>query len=159
MLCGYSNLANISIQHVFFVFFSISGAVCLWPLVTTQRSPRSLSRLWWSYGFTLHCVFSLWKGETELGLLTAGNVGVWCRLRAGNDGSCSFNEHSSKRGEEEKKGKTDTGLVKHHRPHPLLCKAMLKNNMGVMIRFSPQNEIKWWCIYSYVSYRESSQWS
>lgn len=28
-------------------------------------------RLWRSYGFTLG-VLSLWKGETELGLLTAG---------------------------------------------------------------------------------------
>lgn len=34
------------------------------------------SRLWWSYGVTLHYVFSLWKGETELGLLTAGKGGV-----------------------------------------------------------------------------------
>lgn len=33
------------------------------------------SCLRWSYGFTLHNVFSLWKGETELGLLTAGNGG------------------------------------------------------------------------------------
>lgn len=55
------------------------------------------SCLRWSYGFTLHNVFSLWKGETELGLLTAGNGGVWCRLRAGNDGSCSFNEPPRKK--------------------------------------------------------------
>lgn len=38
------------------------------------------SRLWWSYGFTLHNVFSLWKGETELGLLTAGNGVGWGSL-------------------------------------------------------------------------------
>lgn len=49
-------------------------------------------------------MFSLWKGETELGLLTAGNGlgffffwggkggrgGSGAELRAGNDGSCSF---------------------------------------------------------------------
>lgn len=34
------------------------------------------SRLWRSYRFTLHNVLSLWKGETELGLLTAGNTGL-----------------------------------------------------------------------------------
>lgn len=45
--------------------------------MTISYNTERPSRLWWSYRFTLHFVFSLWKGETELGLLTAGNRGVW----------------------------------------------------------------------------------
>lgn len=76
MLCGYSSIALlISNRHfhpTWFFFFLISRAIlCFYYTAVTEKP----SRLRWSYRFTLQTVFSLWKGETELGLLTAGNEG------------------------------------------------------------------------------------
>lgn len=87
------------------------------------------SRLWWSYGFTLHNVFSLWKGETELGLLTAGNGGYGASSELVMMAAVHLMSVQAKKKKTKKKGKTDTGHVKHHRPRPLLCKSMLKNNI------------------------------
>lgn len=86
------------------------------------------SRLWWSYGFTLHNVFSLWKGETELGLLTAGNGGVGGGGASSELVMMAAVRLMSVKGKK-KNGETDTGHVKHHQPHPLLCKSMVKNNI------------------------------
>lgn len=108
-----------------FFFLFLGGILCFGYTAVTEKPSRLRS----SYRFTLQTVFSLWKGETELGLLTAGNRGFWCRLRAGNDGNCSCNERPSKKQKEnteQKKGKTDMRHVKHYQPHPLLCKSMLK---------------------------------
>lgn len=64
-------LVDIFIQpDFFFVFSLVVGTVFVTAVIEKP------SRLCWSYRFTLHDVFSLWKGERELGLLTAGNWGL-----------------------------------------------------------------------------------
>jgi len=62
-------------------------------------------------------------------------LGDRCRLSAGYDGSCSFNERPSKKHRKEKKAR-HTGQVKHHQPHPLLCKESgVEKQQTVMICF------------------------
>lgn len=104
---GYSSNALQTLSQTFFSIYYLF--LCLWLQGTNTAVTEKPSRLWWSYRFTLRNVFSLWKGETELGLLTAGN-GLGGGLRAGNDGSCSFNEGSSPKKQNKKRGMTDTGL-------------------------------------------------
>lgn len=67
------------------------------------------SCLRWSYGFTLHNVFSLWKGETELGLLTAGNGGSGAGSELVMMAAVHLMSLQAKK-KKKKKGMTDTGL-------------------------------------------------
>lgn len=70
-------------------------------------------------------------------------IRVWCRIRAGNDGRCSFNERPSKKSKEfKKKGKTDTGHVNHHWPHPLNSVQICVEIPHPLIRFPPGNEME-----------------
>lgn len=141
MLCGYSSIALlISNRHfhptwcVFFFFLLLGVFLCFFYTAVTEKP----SCLRWSYKFTLQTVFSLWKGETELGLLTAGSGGgggVWCRLRAGNDGNCSCDERPSKKKKKKARQTWDTwnntSLIRS-------CANLCRNSK--LICFSPQSD-------------------
>ena len=91
--------------------------------------------------FTL--LFSLEGIETELGLLTAGNVGVWFRLRAGNDDSCSFNERPSKKKERQDRYGTRETQRASSTPVQIHVKKEKKKNNFVFL-----HQMKCQCIYS-----------
>lgn len=102
LMGGYSSnaLQTFSFNLIIILSSFTFQGVYEWSVTTTRSLRRARPSLAGATGFTLCNVFSLWKGETELGLLTAGN-GLWgvfrvgeggsgAELRAGNDGSCSF---------------------------------------------------------------------
>lgn len=73
MLCGYSSNASLTFPFriIFFLIPLFRGARPSL-LVATLQKRRGPVVSGGATGFTLQNVFSLWKGETELGLLTAG---------------------------------------------------------------------------------------
>lgn len=102
MLCAYSSnaLQTFPSNLIFFFFFLLFGALCFWLLVERLQSLRSPV---FSGGATgLHFIMCFLFGrERQNWAFSQLETGVWYRLIAGNDGSCSFNECPSK--------KTDTG--------------------------------------------------
>lgn len=135
MLCGYSSnaLQTFSPNPFFFfcLFLTFRGTVFL--IIHCSHREGQSSRVELRV-YTSLCVFSL-EGRDRTGPSHSwkygggggGGGGFWCRLRAGNDGSCSFNERPSNN-KKKKKGKTDTGHVKNHQPRPPLCKSILRND-------------------------------
>lgn len=125
-------------------------------LVTTQQSQSPVA----SGGATcLHFAVCFLFGRERQNwafsqLEMKGGGAVWCRLRAGNDGSCSFNERQKRKTKTRKKTKKETDAGQPAASSTPVQSCVEKH--GVMNCFSPQ--IKWWRLYSYVSYhRESSQ--
>lgn len=152
MLCGYSSIA---LQTFSSNLTMINSAV-------TEKP----SRLWWSYRFTLHNVFSLWKGETELGLLTAGNEGSGAgselvMMAAVHLMSVRAKEEFKQKKKQKKRKRTDRrGTCETPSASSAPVQICVENaTYRTLICFSPQNEMKWRCIYSNVSYHwEMSQW-
>lgn len=94
--------------HPFF-FVLVRGVVLMIISGDTTLRPGCL---WQSYGFTLHSVSSLWKGETELGLLTAGNGG------GGILNECPSNNNNIIKKKAKKKKARQTQDTWHHQPPP-----------------------------------------
>lgn len=160
---GYSSNALQAFSSTDLIFFflsffkNFSGHFCFydfsWRRCSHREAQLSLVALQVVCFFSL--LFSLEGIETELGLLTAGNVGVWFRLRAGNDDSCSFNERPSKEKVKERQDRYGTCETQRASSTPVQIHVK-KEKRKVTLFFST----KWNAdAYIPVSYcQESSQW-
>lgn len=127
MLCGYSSITS----HISIPFspnpilpLLFLGALLL--LLTTLRSLRSPAVSGGATGLHLRLCFLFGRGETELGLLTAGNkspVQTQSCLMMAAVRVMSIQAGGEKK---ERRKKKKTWDMKHHRSHPLLCKSRLK---------------------------------
>lgn len=148
-------LANIFIQlflSFFFLTFRGGDSVFMTRIVTTLQSMRSpvISGGATGLHFIMCFLFGRERQNWAFSQLEMGGGLFWCKLRAGNDGSCLLNERPSRKTKKKTK-RQDRHGTRETPPASSTPVQIYVEKQHTVICFSPHNEMKWRCIYSYVS--------
>lgn len=149
----------------FFVFFfnfsgGGGGTVFMTRIVTTLQSMRSPVVSGGATGlhFIMCFLFGRERQNWAFSQLEMGGGGLfWCKLRAGNDGSCLLNERPSRKKKKKNPKRQDRHGTRETPPASSTPVQIYVEKQHTVICFSPHNEMKWRCIYSYVSYTTKNQ--